>query len=136
MSNDESQGLLFEADSIRVWELEFDDRNLQHFEDAWDGGDPTCSHLAEPRLGGTCLRCAARHRGIDEVVVGEVLAREPAFIPNKPGRSGSHRMVGPDSRGKIWTIIIVEVDEDLHRWRPITGWPATPREERSWRGGD
>ena len=135
MSTEESQGVLFEPDSILVWELEFDEGNLRHFDEAWDGGDSTCDHVASPRLGGTCTRCAARHRGIDEVVVGEVLARAPAFIPNNPGRSGSHRMVGPDSRDKLWTIVIVEVDDHRHRWRPITGWPATTREVQSWQAG-
>ncbi|HEY5476220.1 MAG TPA: hypothetical protein VIK11_05830 [Tepidiformaceae bacterium] len=33
-------------------------------------------------------------------------------------------MIGPAANGRHWTIVIVEVDEELGGWRPITGWPS------------
>jgi uncharacterized DUF497 family protein len=89
-----------------IRELEFDNRNLEH--------------LAP--------------RGIDPNLVLEILAGEPVVAANEPksDRSGSHLMIGPAANGRHWTIVIVEVDEDLGIWRPITGWPSTRKEIQLW----
>jgi len=88
--------------SIRGWD--FDERNRAHL---------------------------TRH-GIDDNLVWDVWAGSPILVPNKPGRSGSHLMIGPDSTGRLWTIVIVPVDEDLGLWRAITGWPSERKERESW----
>ena len=85
-----------------IRDFEFDYRNL--------------AHLAE--------------RNIDANLVLEILAGEPVFAVNepRPDRSGSHLMIGSAANGRHWTIVIVEMDEQLGIWRPITGWPSTRKE--------
>lgn len=90
-----------EQEEIAVDEIEWDDRNLTH---------------------------AARH-GVTPTVVREVLDQRPLFRRNLAGRSGDHRMIGPDRSGRFWTVILLDLGAG--RWRPITGWP-TDNEERGW----
>lgn len=80
---------------IDVWEFEWDDTNLQH---QWHGLTP--------------------------VIAERVKDGQPKFFRNKPGRAGTHKMVGPDINGRLWTIIILGTSH-RGRWRPITGWPST-----------
>jgi uncharacterized DUF497 family protein len=95
---------VWDAAQIRDWE--FDERNRDHL---------------------------ARH-GIDDNLVWDVWAGNPILVPNKPGRSGSHLMIGPDSTGRLWTIAVVLIDSDLGLWRAITGWPSERKERESWEG--
>lgn len=69
---------------------------------------------------------------IDANLVIEVLSGVPVFAVNQPkqDRSGTHVMIGPTIDGRLWTIIVVPVDDALGIWRPITGWPSTPKEAR------
>jgi hypothetical protein len=41
-------------------------------------------------------------------------------------------MIGPCISGRYWTIVVVEVDDALGLWRPITGWPSTEKEIKAW----
>ena len=94
------------VDAVDVRDWEFDERNRAHL---------------------------ARH-GIDDNLVWDVWAGNPMLVPNKPGRSASHLMIGPDSNGRLWTIVIVLMDDDLGLWRAITGWPSDRKERESWEG--
>lgn len=91
---------------LEVTEFEFDRRNLGHL---------------------------ALH-GIDGNLIYEVAAGEPVFRLNRPAgnRTGTHLMIGPDTRGRFWTIVLVLIDGDAGIWRPITGWPSTRKEARTW----
>jgi hypothetical protein len=92
---------------IEIAEFEFDDRNRRHL----------------------------REKGrIDENTITEVWSGDPVFAINPPAenRSGTTLMIGPDVSGRLWTIVIVCVDEASGVWRPITGWPATGKEGRAW----
>ena len=75
--------------------------------------------------------------GIDGNLVADVLAGTPIVAINQPrdGRSGSHLLVGPSSTGRCWTIVVVEIDEAIGLWRPITGWPSTRKEIQLWQDG-
>lgn len=84
---------------IDVWEFEWDENNERH---------------------------AATHR-VTPVVAEEVKDSRPLFFRNRPGRSGTHMMVGPDETGRFWTIILGQTST-RGRWRPITGWPSDARE--------
>jgi hypothetical protein len=94
------------TDDIEIREFEFDARNLSHF-----------SH------------------GLTDIVIWDVWAGDfGVFVnPPQPTRSGTHLMIGPDSTGRLWTIVVVEVDQEAGRWRPITGWPSTAKETEAWR---
>lgn len=76
--------------------------------------------------------------GIDDALIYEVWLGTAHYRENPPppegsrARSGTHLMIGPSADGRIWTIVIVEVDPPHHVWRPITGWPSTRREQRHW----
>ena len=89
-----------------IRELEFDSRNSDHL---------------------------ARH-GLDANLVYEVLGGEPLVFVNVPAdnRSGSHLLVGPAADGRLWTVVIIVVDDAAGSWRPITGWPSTRREKMQW----
>ena len=91
-------------DDITVLGFEFDEANIAHLSD----------------------------KGIDDALVYEIFAGEPRFREERSGRAASHHMIGPNARGRIWTIAIVETDDERAIWRPITGWPSTSREARRW----
>jgi len=84
---------------IEVREFEWDERNEKH---------------------------CARH-GVTPLLAEVVKDGQSKFFGNKPGKTGTHMMVGPDDRGRFWTIIILETGQ-RGRWRPITGWPSDPPE--------
>jgi hypothetical protein len=72
--------------------------------------------------------------GVTQDVVWDVWEGDPRVFLDlrQPTRSGSHWMIGPDVRGRYWTIVIVSVDDRLSLWRPITGWPSKAKEEQAW----
>jgi hypothetical protein len=67
-------------------------------------------------------------RGITRSLLEDVASNKPRVQPNQPnkGRSASHKVVGPDSTGRVWTFPAVLIRDE--KWRPITGWPSTPAE--------
>ncbi|TAK58231.1 MAG: hypothetical protein EPO22_11120 [Dehalococcoidia bacterium] len=71
--------------------------------------------------------------GLEPNMVWDVWADEPILVP-RTGRSGTHLMIGQESSGRVWSIAVLLVDDELDIWRPITGWPSTRKEERTWRG--
>jgi hypothetical protein len=70
------------------------------------------------------LRKIRRHGGSVRVCK-EVRDGEPRFLPQS-GRAGTHRMIGPDRRGRIWVIVIRYLGGGLAE--PITAWPAKGRQ--------
>jgi hypothetical protein len=71
-----------------------------------------------------------RPRGITPTLVIEIAINAPVLVDNPAGegRSGSHKLIGPNNTGRMWTIILIHRYGDL--WRPITGWPSTNSEIR------
>ncbi len=46
-------------------------------------------------------------------------------------------MIGMDSGGALWTIVMICADDALGLWRPITGFPTEREDERdAWYGED
>jgi len=84
---------------IDVWEFEWDDNNESH---------------------------CARHN-VTPMVAEHVKDSRPKFFRNRPGKTGTHVMIGPDDTGRFWTIILLEASR-TGRWRPITGWPSDTAE--------
>lgn len=88
-------GQPLERDDAHIRSLEFDERNIDH--------------LARHEL---------TRRLVRRVWLNDSLTfRNPAG----PGRSGTHLLIGPDDNGRVWTVVIVEADNTISRWRPITG---------------
>lgn len=85
---------------IEVWE--WDDNNIEHL---------------------------AAHGITPELIEDEIWLEAPKFNANRRGRAASHLMVGPDRGGEMWTICIVQVDDDPATWRVITGWKSKLREQ-------
>jgi len=75
---------------------------------------------------------AGRH-GVTALLVEEMLASTPLFRVNLPGRSADYQMIGPDSEGRLWTVVLKYLGQG--RWRPITGWPSTSAEVRWYQSG-
>ncbi len=98
----------FRPDHVLIRDFQFDERNLAHMR---------------------------RKPGLDANRVWEVWVGEPVVFMNREGRSGTHMMVGPDAVGRVWTVILVLVDDEVGLWRPITGWPSVRKEIEAWRGG-
>jgi hypothetical protein len=93
-----------DPDWIAVWDLEFDQKNV--------------NHLAE-------------HEVAPEDVLA-VLLNAPRFFRNLPDRSGTHVMIGPDANGQFFFIALAPRPiEGL--WRPITGWRLGRRGEEFYR---
>jgi hypothetical protein len=67
--------------------------------------------------------CAEHH--LTPTIAEEVRTRLPLFFPNKPDRTATHLMIGPDAAGNFWTIAILDTNIE-GRWRPITGWQSDP----------
>jgi hypothetical protein len=76
---------------------------------------------------------AADH-GYSPRKVDEVSSNKPKFRENLKGRAATHQMVGPDSRDRLWTFCIVQVEDGL--WRTVTGWPSTPQESKWFEEGE
>jgi len=68
--------------------------------------------------------------GVTPDLVEEIADGAPRFVVNLTavGRIGSHKMIGPNARGRFWTIVLIQINEE--RWRPIMGWPSTGSEMR------
>jgi uncharacterized DUF497 family protein len=65
---------------------------------------------------------AAHH--ITTAEVDEVFERDnPAWVPNKRGRSGNWLMIGMTMGGRLLAIVVL-LKEDGDTLRPITGWDA------------
>ena len=93
--------------SIRVEEFEFDDDNL---DELWE------------------------HQITDDDVLSVRFDRDDTiFLRNKNNKSGTHKMVGRDANGRLLTIILKPISRREGIWRPITGYPSNPYEERKWR---
>lgn len=105
-----SQGELLPAISLRIFDFEFDDTNRDHL---------------------------ARH-GIDDLLVWDVSTGGARLFQNRPGRAASHLMIGPDATGRLWTIALVQIDDELALWRPVTGWPSAgnKKEVEAWRAAE
>jgi hypothetical protein len=75
-------------------------------------------------------------RGIDEALLREVVGNLPRAQENDPleGRTATHRIVGPDRRGRFWTFPSNHVGGE--KWRPITGWPSTNTEITKYEEAD
>jgi hypothetical protein len=69
--------------------------------------------------------------GITRRTVRQVAEESPRFRANKRNRAASHHMIGPDRGGAFWVICIVELPDQDHEWRAITGWAAR-QHEREW----
>ena len=74
------------------------------------------------------LKKIRRHGGSVRICV-EVKNGQPKFFPQS-GRTGSHKMVGPDSSGRFWTIIIDYLGDG--QAEPITAWPSTRKQIRQY----
>ncbi len=75
-------------------------------------------------------------RGVSPRLVREVADNEPVLVdnPEGQGRSGSHKMIGPNDRGQFWTIVLLDRYDDL--WRPITGWQSSLTEVQIWKDAE
>jgi uncharacterized DUF497 family protein len=71
-----------------------------------------------------------RH-GLRVAIIHAVVKGTPRVFENTETGVGSHRVIGPDRRGRFWTIIFVQARSG--RWRPVTGWPSTAREIRRYK---
>jgi hypothetical protein len=89
--------------------------------EAWEWDDGNIEHLAT-------------HGITPELIEDEIWLKAPKFLANRRNRAASHPMVGPDRSGELWTICIVQVEDDPAIWRAITGWRSRPREQEwYWR---
>lgn len=73
---------------------------------------------------------AAAH-GFTPGTVDEVAGTAPRFRTNLRGRATTHQIIGPAADGRMWTLCVMYVYEDV--WRCVTGWPST-RRESEWYG--
>ena len=77
------------------------------------------------------LKLKGAGRGITPELCREIADIDPwFFIEARENRSGDYWMIGPDASGRIWTIVLVSRGDGL--WRPISGWPSTNRQIRSY----
>jgi len=74
------------------------------------------------------LKKIRRHGGSVRTCI-EVKNGRPKFF-RQSGRTGSHKMVGPDRKGRFWTIIIDYLGGG--RAEPITAWPSTRKQIRQY----
>jgi hypothetical protein len=77
-----------------------------------------------------CESHCARH-GLTPLTAEEVKDGRPKIFENVPRKTGTHIMIGPDSTGRCWTIIIRPAGR-RGWWRPITGWPSDKAELRKY----
>jgi hypothetical protein len=63
--------------------------------------------------------------GLTPEVAEEVRSHRPQFFLNLRGgrRVGSHMMIGPNSYGILWTVVILRTGEP-GVWECKTGWPS------------
>lgn len=89
---------------------------MELYIELWEWDDGNIEHLAT-------------HGITPELIEDEIWLEAPKFNANRSDRAASHLMVGPDRGGQLWTICIVQVDDDPATWRAITGWRSKPREQ-------
>jgi hypothetical protein len=93
---------------------------MELFIEEWEWDDNNIEHLAA--------------RGITpELIEEEIWLEAPKYNTNRKGRTASHLMVGPDRSGALWTICILQVDEEPALWRAITGWRSKQHEAQWYR---
>lgn len=78
----------------------------------WEWDDDNLSYLSR--------------RGLTRALVRQVWLQRPLYRKNLSGRAASHKMIGPDASGKLWTVCILEVR--LGIWRAVNGWPLDPQD--------
>lgn len=93
---------------------------MELYIELWEWDDGNIEHLAT-------------HGITPELIEDEIWLETPKFIANRSGRAASHLMVGPDRGGQLWTICIVQVDDNPATWRAITGWRSKTREQAWYR---
>jgi len=87
----------------------------------WDDEDDEDGNLQH------CLR-----HGVDEAVVGEVLATHPVEV-KFPLISAEIALTGPNASYTIWWTLLLATSYKRGDWlRPVTGWRAKVAEVRSW----
>jgi hypothetical protein len=67
------------------------------------------------------------NHGLSPEIAFEVLIGMARFFLNKPRRTGTHMMIGPDNTGRCWTIPMLKTTK-TNVWRPITGYPSAKSE--------
>ncbi|MPZ23841.1 MAG: hypothetical protein GEU28_09905 [Dehalococcoidia bacterium] len=93
------------------------DKPRDRFALGWEFDERNLKHLAR--------------RDIDQRIVLEVASNQPILIENTHGRAATHKMIGPDNDGQLWTFAVLEVEPEI--WRVVTGWKATRNKEiRTW----
>lgn len=75
------------------------------------------------------LHCAAH--GFGPAIARQVKDDLPRAFPNNPKRRAPFYMVGKADDGILWTIAI-EPTSTPRLWRPITGYPATWRQQEQY----
>src|SRR3990170_3980938 len=80
--------------SLEIEDVEWDESNLSH---------------------------AVRHE-ITPALVEALRRGRPLFRENLPDRTGDYQMIGSDSEGRVWTVVLKYSGDK--RARPITGWPV------------
>jgi hypothetical protein len=70
----------------------------------------------------------SRHKLTPEIA-DEVLHDEALLFYNKPGRTGSHALIGSALDGTNWVIILLPLGGH-GRWRPVNGWDCSDSEKR------
>ncbi len=93
---------------------------MKLFIEAWEWDDNNIEHLAT-------------HGLTPELIEDEIWLEAPKYIANRQGRSASHLMVGPDRFGRMWTVCILQVDDDPVTWRASAGWRSKPHEAQWYR---
>jgi hypothetical protein len=66
--------------------------------------------------------------------VEDVIANSEVWVPNKRVGSGDWKVIGPDSGGRMLTVVC-EYDSGRRFLRPITGWETTAGERTKYLKG-
>ena len=69
--------------------------------------------------------------GVSIRAARQVLYERPKYRKNRKNRAATHKMIGPDRGGAMWTIFIRETDYQPGLWRVINGWD-TEDEDKDW----
>lgn len=76
------------------------------------------------------LRHCLRH-GLDERIVSEVMSIDPVEI-RLSNTAADFVIAGPDSSGKMWTILLVKSETSSDALRLVTGWPSSKKQLQLW----
>ena len=69
-----------------------------------------------------------RRHGGSVRVCREVFGLAPLYFPQS-GRTATHKMIGPDLSGRMWTVPI-KYRGNNNIARPVNAWPSNAREAR------